>query len=342
MRGYADQNERVQKQRHMQVLKARLAAVEQKIAAGRPSITVGGRSLARLRHHLADAHLTEADWRQRWEAGRLFLTADGESGAPHGNCTITVDPSDGSVTLVLPEPLQHLANAPQGRYRLAGSVSFQHRHGEWLDRITAHRSVRYDIVCSPSRGKWYLDASWSADKTVLPTLDELKALGARLLGVDLNADHLAAYMLDPHGNPIGEPDHGPAGSDRPHGHPGRSAARRDQRADRPRSQARLRRDSVGRRALGHGIRRRPGVTPAHRRMNTGRATGQAESMPRACGTANPRRTAGTPTQGGKTRPRQGDQLALFPGPQDRSEGHRTISGPVRGELANAGQQPQKR
>ncbi|MFE2098914.1 hypothetical protein [Streptomyces sp. NPDC059468] len=102
MRGYADQNERVQKQRHMQVLKARLAAVEQKIAAGRPSITVGGRSLARLRHHLADAHLTEADWRQRWEAERLFLTADGESDAPHGNYTITVDPSDGSVTLVLP------------------------------------------------------------------------------------------------------------------------------------------------------------------------------------------------------------------------------------------------
>ncbi|MFE2098915.1 hypothetical protein [Streptomyces sp. NPDC059468] len=100
--------------------------------------------------------------------------------------------------------------------------------------------------------------------------------------------------------------------------------------------------AIGRRALGHGIRRRPGVTPAHRRMSAGRATGQAESMPRACGTASPPRTAGTPTQGGKTRPRQGDQLALFPGPQDRSEGHRTTSGPVRGELANAGQQPQKR
>ncbi|MGW1747848.1 hypothetical protein ACWCRD_20025 [Streptomyces sp. NPDC002092] len=58
VRGYADQGERAQKQCRMQALKARLAAVEAKIASGRPSIAVGGRRLARLRHHLADAQLT--------------------------------------------------------------------------------------------------------------------------------------------------------------------------------------------------------------------------------------------------------------------------------------------
>ncbi|MCX2184759.1 hypothetical protein KV205_30145 [Streptomyces sp. SKN60] len=205
VRGYADQAERWAKQRRLAVLKTRLAQVEARIEAGRPRIVAGGRRLAKARHNLADAGITEVQWRQRWEAARLFLTADGESGAPHGNYTITVAPDTGEVSLVLPEPLRHLANAPRGRYRLTGAVGFSHRRDEWLDRVTANRAVRYDIVHDPVRDRWYLDASWSAEKAVLPAPEEIRAFGERLLGVDLNADHLAAYVLDPHGNPIGEP-----------------------------------------------------------------------------------------------------------------------------------------
>ncbi|MFB7938618.1 hypothetical protein [Streptomyces sp. NPDC056049] len=205
VRGYADQAERWAKQRRLSVLKARLTRVEARIESGRPGIVVGGRRLARVRHRLADAGLTEERWRRRWEAARLFLTADGESGAPYGNYTITVAPDTGEVTLVLPGPLRHLANAPRGRYRLACAVGFAHRREEWLDRVTANRAVRYDIVHDPQRDRWYLDASWATDATTLPTPAEIRAHGARLLGVDLNADHLAAYALDPYGNPVGEP-----------------------------------------------------------------------------------------------------------------------------------------
>ncbi|KAK1178639.1 hypothetical protein B7755_011140 [Streptomyces sp. NBS 14/10] len=205
VRGYRDRGERFQKQRRLQALRARLAVVEQHIAEERPSVVVGGRRLAKTRHHLADAYLTAGEWRERWEAARLFLTADGESGAPHENYTITVDPADGSVTIVLPEPLRHLANAPPDRYRLACTVTFHHRREEWLDRVTAHRAVRYDIVRDPVRGRWYLDASWSAAKTLLPSPQEIRTAGGRMLAVDLNAGHLAAYALDPYGNPVGEP-----------------------------------------------------------------------------------------------------------------------------------------
>ncbi|WP_409469372.1 hypothetical protein [Streptomyces sp. HC307] len=205
VRGYKDQAERWHKQRRLQVLKARLAAVEQRIEQGRPSIVSGGRRLAKVRHNLADAQLTETEWRQRWETERMFLTADGESGAPHGNYTITVDPADGTVTIVLPEPLRHLANTPRGRYQLSCTAGFHHRREEWLDRVSANRPVRYDITHDPVRGRWYLDASWSADKAVLPSPEEIRAFGEKTLGADLNADHLAAYVLDAHGNPIGEP-----------------------------------------------------------------------------------------------------------------------------------------
>ncbi|MCX5375871.1 hypothetical protein [Streptomyces sp. NBC_00091] len=205
VRGYRDRAERAQKQHRLEVLTARLAGVEARIEAGHPAIVVGSRRLVKTRHNLAAAQLTEAEWRERWDAARLFLTADGESGAPYGNYTISVDPADGTVTIVLPEPLRHLANAPRGRYRLACTVTFHNRRDEWLDRVTANRAVRYDIVCDPVRGRWYLDASWATKKTVLPTPAELVVTGVRLLAVDLNAGHLATCVVDTHGNPVGEP-----------------------------------------------------------------------------------------------------------------------------------------
>ncbi len=109
------------------------------------------------------------------------------------------------MTLVLPQPLRHLANAPRGRYRLDCMVTFHHRRDEWLDRVLADRAVRYDISLDPVRGRWYIDASWSVGGAPLPTPGDLAASGARLLGVDLNADHLAACVIDPYGNPLGGP-----------------------------------------------------------------------------------------------------------------------------------------
>ncbi|MGI5508649.1 hypothetical protein [Streptomyces sp. CA-106131] len=111
-RGYANQAERYEKQRRLQILTARLAVVQARIESGRPSIVVGGRRLAKLRHNLEKAELTVEEWRLRWVAKRLFLTADGESGAPFGNYTISVHPEKGQVSIVLPEPLRQLANAP--------------------------------------------------------------------------------------------------------------------------------------------------------------------------------------------------------------------------------------
>ncbi|MGW0828763.1 hypothetical protein [Streptomyces sp. NPDC002845] len=427
IRGYKDQSERAQKQRRLQVLRARLAEAEQRIDTGRPAIVAGGRRLAKVRHSLVDAGLTAEQWRQRWDAERLFLTADGESKAPFGNYTISVDPGDGSVTIVLPEPLRHLANQPRGRYRLGCTVAFSHRREEWLDRATAHRAVRYDIVHDPVRGRWYLDVSWSADTAVLPTPEELRAFGERTIGIDLNADHLAAYVLDAHGNPIGQPrtilldltgptsqrdgrlrtaitqlialakQHDCAGivvenlnfdDARATGRETMGRAKRGKTFRRTvagiptaRFRERLRgmafhaglvviavdpactsiwgekywkaplqqqnskttvtrhhsaAVAIGRRGLGHRIRRRPGVTASDQRIAARGATGQTVFVPRPRGTASPPRTASTPNGGGKTRQCQGGQLALFPGPQDRSEGHRIID-PVYVDSANTGQ-----
>ncbi|WUH62318.1 IS200/IS605 family accessory protein TnpB-related protein [Streptomyces sp. NBC_00441] len=154
------------------------------------------------RHHLTEAGLSEEQWRQRWEAERWFLAADGESGKRYGNETIRVTP-DGRASIKLPAPLAHLANSAHGRYTLTSTVGFAHRGAEWADRIEANRAVAYRIHYDTGRDRWYLTASWQ--KPVVQTVPLEAARAGGVIGVDTNADHFAAYRLDPHGNPVGEP-----------------------------------------------------------------------------------------------------------------------------------------
>ncbi len=162
----------------------------------------GGKRLLNTRHHLADAQLTKAEWQERWSAERWFLAADGESGKRYGNETIRVAP-DGEVSIRLPAPLAGLANSPHGRYIFSPRVRFAHRGSEWVDRVEANRAVAYRIHYDPTRGRWYLTATWQVPPT--PTVPLEAALAYGVIGVDTNADHLAAWRLDTHGNPIGNP-----------------------------------------------------------------------------------------------------------------------------------------
>ncbi|MGP2437575.1 IS200/IS605 family accessory protein TnpB-related protein [Streptomyces sp. JW3] len=200
--GYRSSNEWFNKSRRLAVLEERYEQVAAERAAGRVSITRGGRRLLGTRHHLTAANLTEARWRAQWEAARWFLTADGESGKRFGNETIRVSP-DGEISIKLPAPLAEHANAQHGRYALAAKAAFPHRGEQWRDRIEANRSVAYRMHLDTVRGRWYLDASWTRKSLPVVPLATLRADG--VIAVDTNADHLAAWRLDEHGNPLGTP-----------------------------------------------------------------------------------------------------------------------------------------
>lgn len=200
--GYRSRREWFAKSRRPHLLKDRLQAARADREAGVVQVVRGGKQLLNTRHNLDAAQLTEAQWRVRWEAGRCFLQADGESGKQYGNETIRVT-DDGEVSLKLPAPLAHLANAPHGRYILAAKVSFAHRGEQWADRVTAKRAVAYRIHEDTARGRWYLTASWTIPPVQTVPLAAARAQG--LIGFDTNADHLAAWRLDEHGNPTGNP-----------------------------------------------------------------------------------------------------------------------------------------
>jgi len=192
--------------------------VEARIAQGRVSVCRGSRRLAKLHHAVAgDAVVgdgehgkhgsvttTQAQWRARWQAQRRFLTADGEADKAWGNETIRVHPDQRWLELRLPTPLAYLSNTP-GRaatYRLGCPVAFTHRASEWAAQA-ACGAVRYDLFFDPARGRWYADASWRLPARQVPSLEELRQ--DRTLAVDLNAGHLDGWVLDPSGNPVGEP-----------------------------------------------------------------------------------------------------------------------------------------
>ncbi|CAM5708625.1 hypothetical protein SHIRM173S_08364 [Streptomyces hirsutus] len=109
--GYRSRREWHARARRLRVLEDRLERERADGEAGRVHVVRGGGRLARMRHQLPAAELTETRWRGRWEAARWFLRADGESGKRYGNETIRITP-DGEVSLKLPVPLSNPANAP--------------------------------------------------------------------------------------------------------------------------------------------------------------------------------------------------------------------------------------
>lgn len=200
--GYRSEHEWFVKSRRLAALERRLDAARAEREAGIVHVVRGGRRLFNIRHNLEKARLTETEWRQRWEAERWFLAADGESGKRYGNETIRVTP-DGEVSIKLPAPLAHLANAKHSRYILASRIQFKHRGEEWGDRVHGNRAVAYRIHYDVARGRWYLTASWQ--RPVVKTIPLETARAGGMIGVDTNADHFAAYRLDRHGNPVGAP-----------------------------------------------------------------------------------------------------------------------------------------
>ena len=208
-KGYATQAERFEKQRRLQRLRAQLHRVCADWDEKRVHVVEGGKRLAKTRHHLDGASLTLAGWRDNWGCARYRIEALGSRDEPFGNLTLTVTPR-GQVSLRPPKPLEHLANAPHGRYVLSDTAVFPYRAEEWRARMTGGQPVSYTISRKPGRAGRYLTAEWSCPPTTVDAVGspspqrEVRACGA-VVGVDLNEGHLAVRRIDEHGNPVGRP-----------------------------------------------------------------------------------------------------------------------------------------
>ena len=201
-RGYATPAERHAKTIRLRSLQARLAGVERQLEVGTASVVRGGKALLRTRNNLAAAGLTQDQWRREWESARLFLTADGEKDKAWGNETIRWHPDESWLEIKLPAPLGHLANRPHGRYRLSCPAEFCYR-GDEVAAQAMSGAVRYDISHDPARGRWYIDASWTAAPAPAASLYDLRK--HPVVAIDVNHGHLAVAVIAPDGNVLGAP-----------------------------------------------------------------------------------------------------------------------------------------
>lgn len=201
--GYATRSERAMKCRRLDVLRARLAKVERRIADRDWRLMPGGRRLAGNRYHLDQAGLDVPEWRAQWTESRFFLASVGNAGMPGGNPCLTLH-ADGYLTVSVPKRVAE-AFGVATRVRLTHPVRFTHRAGELTDRVTGRVATRFDIEPTTVRGgvRWYIRASWSHEPAPTPPLAAARSGG--VVGVDSNADHLAVAVLDTHGNPVGSP-----------------------------------------------------------------------------------------------------------------------------------------
>jgi IS605 OrfB family transposase len=202
--GYANPNERAMKLRRVGQRRAMLAEVERRITEKEYRLLPGGRRLANTRHHLDKAGLTEAEWRAEWESARFYLSSVGNAGMPGGNPCITLD-EQGRLTLSVPKPVVSSLGV-NTRVTLTHRVLFKHHSEELRDRVAARHATRFRIereVDHRGRVRWYLRVEWAISPEPAPS--RASACSGGVLGVDLNADHLAAHHLDPQGNPVSVP-----------------------------------------------------------------------------------------------------------------------------------------
>ncbi len=196
--GYHDGDEIFGKTQRLQILKSRLAMVETDMSAGRLHVVRGGKKLLRARRNLEAAGLTKARWQDHWGSARNHIAANGSRDELGGNLTIRVD-GKGACSILLPKSLSHLAN-DGNRYILDTQVAFSYRASEWQTQLASGRAVSYDIRRDAARGRWHLSASWFVKSDVATVQDP-----GRFVGVDFNADHLACWIIDGSGNPVGRP-----------------------------------------------------------------------------------------------------------------------------------------
>ena len=162
--GYRNAGERAAKTVRLHMLETRLSVATARRNGGHPRVVLGGGKLWLTRQNLAAAELNEDQWRAKWDAARMFLTADGETGAPFGNQTIRVE-TDGIVVVKVPADLVPTLGV---KLRLAVPAGFALRGQEWADRVARQQAIRYDITFDPDKSHWFLRASWSYGTTTRP------------------------------------------------------------------------------------------------------------------------------------------------------------------------------
>jgi IS605 OrfB family transposase len=196
-------NEYHQKRRRVERLTRRLAALRADEAAGCVRLCFGSRKLFRAQFALREnGYASHGAWRRAWRDARarqFFVLGSKDETAGCQGCVATLAP-EGTIALRLRLPD---ALAAEGRHLVIPGLRFAYGNEAIVAAIGRNLSPNKEDWEALSwrfvrtRKGWRVCVTVSVPPRTLLSVDNIG-----VIGVDLNADHLAVTDLDRFGNPV--------------------------------------------------------------------------------------------------------------------------------------------
>lgn len=186
------------KKRRKVALSHRLSSLEEDLRKERTSICFGGKKLFNAQFHLEkNGFATHQEWKDAWEVHRdseFFILGSKDETAGNQTCSaIMQDNGQLSLRLRLPDALRE----KYGKYFEIKNLTFAHGHEAILSSLNEPQALSYRF--KRDRKGWRVFVSSSLKKPELVSCED-----RGVIGIDLNADHVAYVETDRYGNPVGK------------------------------------------------------------------------------------------------------------------------------------------
>jgi IS605 OrfB family transposase len=183
-----------QKKRLLFTLKQKLEKVQSAIDLKKISLCFGSKHLFQQQYHLQEnGYQNHEEWLAKWQFTRnnsFFLIGSKDESQGNQSCVATVEEGKSlSLRIRLPNAL--------GKYLLIPNIEFAYGHDHILQTLQEGRAISYRFF-RDEKG-WRVFASLCVAPAPLTT-----SSAQGVIGVDINADHLALAKTDRMGNPIGK------------------------------------------------------------------------------------------------------------------------------------------
>ncbi len=186
-----DKEKKHQKKRRLFILQTRLQKFQ--TLSGKASLCFGSKKLFRSQFALQDNEFSShQEWKQAWQEKRdseIFILGSKDETSGNQSC-VAMQNEDGSLTFRIRLPN---ALSAHGRYLSLPNVRFAYGHEEILSALEQHQAICYRL--KEDHKGWRLFAS--IERVSRPLVTN-KAKG--VIGIDLNADHIALVETDRFGN----------------------------------------------------------------------------------------------------------------------------------------------
>lgn len=197
----ADPEKRHQKKRRLATLQARLDNLNADHSRGAVRLCFGSWKLFRAQFNLeVNGYESRDEWYRDWQAARssqFFVIGSKDETAGCQGCVATVT-EDGNIALRL-----RLPNAFSGKYLSLRGLRFNHGHEAIVAAIGRNLSQNKEGWQAINYRFLKDEKGWRVlVTTALPEVLRTSRRGIGVIGIDINAGHLAVTETDRFGNPV--------------------------------------------------------------------------------------------------------------------------------------------